>query len=275
MRKDSDRARAFTLVELLVVIGIITVLVALLMPALSQARRQALTVVCLSNLRQCSLGFQFYALDNSGYIVVADVWNGGISSWPHFLIDGYDGFNNPGHPQYISPRSGVCPANYYYEEDSSIPPGQSHDFAYALFDSGPGWLNGGILGPYFQSQYNYDGLPDNQTQHDLVVQRPDRTEMLGASPSELVMLADSYESVFNPGHMGPSFKTDWPDSYSSGIQMIHGGNQQSVNVAYYDGHAETKNYMDLYNSPCGYSDMSSFYTSTGQWFTLPTPPPGK
>jgi prepilin-type N-terminal cleavage/methylation domain-containing protein/prepilin-type processing-associated H-X9-DG protein len=58
------RRGAFTLVELLVVIGIIGVLISILLPALSKARRNANAAVCLSNLSQMALGLQMYAGDN-------------------------------------------------------------------------------------------------------------------------------------------------------------------------------------------------------------------
>jgi prepilin-type processing-associated H-X9-DG protein/prepilin-type N-terminal cleavage/methylation domain-containing protein len=62
------RRRAFTLVELLVVIGIIAVLVGLLMPALASARNQSRSVACRSNVRQIAMACLMYAQEHKYWI---------------------------------------------------------------------------------------------------------------------------------------------------------------------------------------------------------------
>src|SRR5579859_1560042 len=62
----SDRRRAFTLVELLVVTGIIVLLIAILLPVLSSARESARRAKCASNLRQIGQSLTAYATANDG-----------------------------------------------------------------------------------------------------------------------------------------------------------------------------------------------------------------
>ena len=62
------RARAFTLVEVLVVVGIIALLVSILLPALSKARESANLIVCGNNQRQLMTAFRMFSGDHQGFL---------------------------------------------------------------------------------------------------------------------------------------------------------------------------------------------------------------
>jgi prepilin-type N-terminal cleavage/methylation domain-containing protein/prepilin-type processing-associated H-X9-DG protein len=69
------KSGGFTLVELLVVIGIIALLISVLLPALNKARASANAVKCSSNLRSVGQGFSMYLAENKGCFPVAYVYN--------------------------------------------------------------------------------------------------------------------------------------------------------------------------------------------------------
>ena len=104
------RRKGFTLVELLVVIGIIALLISILMPALGRARDQANRIKCMSNLRSLMQGIIMYSSTNKSYLPHPN-WGAnppGVNGWL---------YNNPSWPDWsLYPPDPDAPAWKFLEE---------------------------------------------------------------------------------------------------------------------------------------------------------------
>lgn len=136
-------AIGFTLVELLVVIGIIALLISILLPALSAARAQANRVKCLSNLRQVGLAFVSYVAESGGKLPGSGM-QGQTSGWVYW--DPPRKLEESAIAPYLSglsnPEFMICPS-----EDITIRPGSAgyaapYPFSYTFnrfFTRDAGW----------------------------------------------------------------------------------------------------------------------------------------
>lgn len=263
-------SRAFTLVELLVVIGVIAVLISLLLPALGTARRAAQATACLSNLRQCYIGFQLYAAENAGYIPVRrdhDGQNPRTVLWPWFLIAGKNSGTASTGRTYVRQTVAICPSMPRAKIESSAPDSAAVSKGYGLFyvDKSNSltvfrnstFQTSDVLGTdyYFNSQ---------------------RLQRIPTDPTRTIMLADSL--VLRPG--APYYGPGNPDSiaafsdqdrgpyWGGRIYTLHGkGKYGRANVAFYDGHAESLDAMYLRNDTA--SRIKKIWAQRWRDITLP------
>ena len=231
--RNYGRSKGFTLVELLVVIGIIALLISILLPALNKARQQAVVVQCGSNLHQIGIALTMYANQNKGYYPYA------------FGQQGVDLFYT-GTPTICS-RLGVLLNDWPQVAPSGVP-GQSYVFQTAsgfltnrdaLTCPGLGKNNDIYSGGYNQARFcGYSFCVPASTQNN--------TTFLAYRPGLPIpqIAAPGYDAYWNGVNAtGLSYIAiascyleqdtgEPPASPAPGLPRPH--NQKGVNVLYYD-----------------------------------------
>ncbi len=247
----SRSKRGFTLVELLVVIGIIALLISILLPALTRAKDQARTVACASNMRQCAMAMNMYMGDNKGLFPLAyDNGYGQSITWFSVLV-GQNYLSAPQQdaanddPSLVTSGSSVliCP---------STGTGVSHD---------PDWGSGTT--DYYDTNFNrivwrfsdptgYSGKPDplivdcsyaiNTMQNDwtnasscavFVTRQTGGTSSSLLTPRKINMVGKT--TMLAMFWDGTGFKTMYQ---TIGLSARHNGNKVT-NFAFFDGHVES------------------------------------
>lgn len=198
--------RGFTLIELLVVISIITLLIAILLPALSAARNSARTISCASQIRQIGLAMNAYLNDYDG-------------AFP---------------PTYDPAESSYSPSNYTYfgGKVPAFGPTWAEYLAYRYFDQSKamfacpdrpaGWPASGYYVNYAMNLRL--SASSTSSLHFGIISRV-------ITPSKTIMNADScYPNYLNPTR---GFYT------VSDYSQIHLRHADAANILYVDGHAQT------------------------------------
>jgi prepilin-type N-terminal cleavage/methylation domain-containing protein/prepilin-type processing-associated H-X9-DG protein len=281
----SDKRRAFTLVELLVVIGIIAILVAILLPALSRVQNQARTLQCLSNLRQIGMAMHLYTNEfkciiPAGYfkdndaIKQKEIWwtlliNGGfLKGVPTAPLD------DPTNPALGSTAGPVTKGVLY------CPDGWANLSTPSNFLYNSGW---GASGQRVQSQssgivadcwYGINGCTQSYNANSgsaAALELPFRT-----IPVRMGSSGSSYEiKLVKPGMIRRSselvalFDGIWMNHTTSNADRINARhmNRTMTNLLFMDGHAATfpRRELPIYESQFRLSELAKAPLHQVKW----------
>ena len=233
-RGSRGRPSGFTLIELLVVIAIIAILAALLLPALSAAKKKAVRVKCMSNQRQLILAWILYSDDYNGFLAPnTSTTANGQPSW----VQGILSWDFP--PSAANPDN----TNVLLLTESLLGP-------YSSGSTGiykcPGDIYPGQKGPRLRS-YSMNGMMGGvSTQPNVLNQTPityqlflKQAAIINPAPSLAWVIIDEHADSINDGFFRVDMEhtSAWADLPAS----YHG---ESGVLCFADGHAEIKVWTD-------------------------------
>jgi prepilin-type N-terminal cleavage/methylation domain-containing protein len=225
------RRAAFSLVELLVVIGIIGVLFAILLPSLTRARQQAKTVQCQANLRTIGQFLRIYEIDNKGWLY--PVGPDDLVGRPTTL-----GTNYPPHERWPTKVFKMPSAPNPPPYDSSTyfdppPPGQELEMM-AKFPAGP-YTPAVMVCPADLEPYEAHSYVLNKHLADHRIKAGSH-RFGGLSSSEVIMAG---EKVTTERDYYMEASPDRMSDYNRVVERFRHGARLGSNFLKHDGHVDT------------------------------------